>query len=211
MEAEPKQLGSTSLTSIAYNPFMFQIDRIEAHGQLSVEEKEDQFRLKKEQRTILEISKEGYWLPISIKRRFGGLLGNRNDIQLNSNNPDVVVCYEKEGPCRREFTRDIKRIRIRPSFDLDLKDLAKAAGVLDQEVRATLLNFDFEGTIDGQPFTVMGRIIYDNTAEAKSAFWEEIRSKQRVSNMLRRIGKPVAILMILVVPFIWLGMKKSQR
>ena len=142
MQAAPKQLASTSLNSKAYNPYKIKIDAIEPHGQLSVDKKEDKLLLKKEAKTILEIPKQGsYSVTIHRKGRFGGLLDSRNDIELESDHPEVRLCYNTGGLCQLELTRDIDRIDVRPRDQLALKDQARAAGVLDQKVAATLSSF----------------------------------------------------------------------
>ncbi len=117
--------------------------------------------------------------------------------------------YQRE--CQTEVTTNQAIIDVTPQNNLE--ELAKSAGVLNQEVAATLFSFDLDGKIDGQQFSMNGRGVYDNTEQSKLAFDPNYRSRarnQKINSAIRKLF-PLAIAIILVVPFIWLGMKKSQR
>ncbi len=214
MGAPPKQLGSTSSNGYGYNPFKIRIVSLEARGQLNVEEQEEQFLLNKENELILLITKtnEAPGSSIEFRNHTGAT------IELRSNNPDVLLCGRDVVP--RKIHHCTTEITSPPPFNnliiirgQNLEDLAKAAGVLDKEVAQSLLSFDLDGKIDGQQFSAEGEVIYDNTEQSKLAFDPNYRSRarnQKIDSAIRKLF-PLAIAIILVVPFIWLGMKKSQR
>ena len=185
-EAEPKQLGATSFNGVPYSPFQIRIDSLEAHGQLIVEEKEDLFLLSKEDGLILVIPKEVSGrtrLQIRHREEYGGPYAVQNTIELKSNNPDVLLCafikklHEYHRECLTEVTTNQAIIEVTPQKNLE--ELAKSAGVLSQEVAATLFSFDLDGKIDGQRFLMKGRGVYDNTEQSKLAFYEKARDRVR--------------------------------
>jgi hypothetical protein len=54
---------------------------------------------------------------------------------------------------------------------LDIRGLQAAAGLTDQAVNVTLLDFSLSGTIDGDAFSMQGRIVYDNTEASGAAYY----------------------------------------
>lgn len=209
MRAEPKQLGSTSSSGPVYSPFHIRIDSVEARGQLNVEEKEELFLLNKGDDLVLVIPKVAFdRLRFRPREKGGGPYDySQYTVELKSNNPDVLLRggEKRHSECETAVTTTVMRIDIKPQ---GLKDLATTAGVLDKkDVAATLLSFDLDGKIDGHQFSVEGRAIYDITEKSQMEFWESQNKGVWKIWMLLSL----AVVVILVVPFIWFGIKKSQR
>ncbi len=199
-EAGPNQLGSISLSGRSYSPFHIRIDRVEVRDQLHVEEKEELFLLSIEDELILVIPKTTVSRPpyIDIRNDSGAT------IEIHSDSPHVLLCGAYRAACKTEISTTDEFFRVQVP---ELKDLAKAAGVLNQKVAATLLSFALDGKIDGQEFLVEGRVTYDNTEQSQKEFWESQNKGVWKIWMLLSL----AVVVILVVPFIWFGIKKSQR
>ncbi len=107
-----------------------------------------------------------------------------------------------------------------------LRDVAKSASVFDQAVAVTILCLELDGKIDNQPFTIMGRVIYDNTEPSRLAYDEKIRaeledlerawSQNRAwarSQTLKRVTLFAFAIAIILVPIIWLvfRLRRSKR
>ena len=200
-------------TASSYYPFKITIDSLEARGQLNVEEKEELFFLNIVNELILVIPKEVSEPSLKFRHReekSPGASTIQNTIELNSNNPDILLCYFINPPyeeeCKTEITTNRPLIRVWPQ---NLAKIASSAGVINQEVAVTVLSFELDGKIDGHQFLVEGRVIYDNTEQSQLEFFEKAKG-----SILKRVpGKivPLAFAILLIVPFVWMGMKQSQR
>ncbi len=42
----------------------------------------------------------------------------------------------------------------------------------NKDVAEVIMSFEFDGKIDGEPFSVKGNVIYDNAEVSKAAFYE---------------------------------------
>lgn len=227
---------------LPYSPFKISIDSIEARGELNVEEKEELFLLNKGNELILEIPKfEEFGL------RGFTIVGNQDRvtdqtlplherlvidhvIQLKTDNPDVWLCRSvivnentSRNECRTEITTNLPTIGVRPQ---KLRDVVKSAGVFNQGVADTILRLELDGKIDDQHFSIMGRVIYDDTEQSRLAYDEKIRpeledlerarsqNRDRVrSNALKGVTLFAFAIAIILVPIIWLvsRLRRSKR
>ena len=212
-----------------YTPFKIFVDSVEARGQLSVEDNEELFFLYKGNELILEIQKYE-----EVGTRGFKIFGNHDrvldetlpidermvidhSIQLSSNNPDVWIRGRENRRIsnkreRTELTTTTPQIHVHP---LGLRGVAISAGVFDQAVAVTILRLELDGKIDDQPFSIMGRVIYDNTEQSRLAYDKKIqalleaaaisRAELRSKQLNRQIREllPFAIAIIMVVPIIW--------
>ncbi len=207
-------------TASSYYPFKIRIDSLEARGQLNVEEKEELFFLNIVNELILVIPKEVSEPNLKIRHReekSPGASTIQNTIELNSNNPDILLCYfinpPYEDECKTEITTNRPLIRVWPQ---NLARIASSAGVLNQEVAVTVLSFELDGKIDDQQFLVKGRVIFDITEQSRLAFEEKVRSQTKGNGRGQAIGKllPLAIAIVFImitVPIIWLVLRFKRR
>ncbi len=228
---------------LPYSPFKISIDSIEARGELNVEEKEELFLLNKGNELILEIPKFE-----EVGLRGFTIVGNRDGvfdqtlplherlvidhvIQFKTDNPDVWLCRSiivnentSTWECKTEITTNLPPIGVRPQ---KLRDVAKSAGVINKDVADTILLLELDGKIDDQHFSIMGRVIYDDTEQSKLAYEEKIRpelledlerarSQNRAwarSQTLKGVTLFAFAIAIILVPIIWLVFRfnRSKR
>ena len=222
-----------------YTPFKISVDSVEAGGQLSVADNEELFFLFKGNELILEIQK---YEEVGI--RGFKIFGNHDRvldetlpidermvidhiIQLSSNNPEVWIRGRENRRItnkreRTELTTTTPQIHVHP---LGLRDVAISAGVFGQAVAVTIIRLELDGKIDDQPFSIMGRVIYDNTEQSRLAYDEKIqalleaaainRAEIRSQQLNRQLKEllPFAVAAILIVATIWLvfRLKRSKR
>ena len=193
----------------AYTPFKISIDSIEARGQLNVEDKEELFLLNKGNELILEIPKfeefgfRGFTIVGNQDRVFDQTLPLHERlvidhiIQLKTDNPDVWLCHvidldinNASSKCETEITTNLPIIDVRPQ---KLRDVAKSAGVINKDVADTILLLELDGKIDDQHFSIMGRVIYDNTEQSRLAYDEKIQAQVEAASIRRAQNSPWGI------------------
>ena len=207
---------SSPVSEIGYYPFKISVDSLEASGQLTSREREELFFLRKGNELIFGIPKEVSEPRLKF-RNFSPTI--QNTIELKSNNPDILLCYfintPYEDECKMDITTNRTLISIWPQ---NLRGLAYSAGVLDQAVAGTILRYELAGKIDDQPFSIMGRLIYDNTEQSRLAYDEKIQAQREAyghqtrGNQALRGGIFFALALVLVAT-IWLvfRLKRSRR
>ncbi len=216
-----------------YSPFKISIDSIEARGELNVEEKKEHFLLNKGSELILlipkyeEFGERGFEIVgdpdrvINTTLPDDEILAIDHVIQLSSNNPDVSIRGWENRRIKNptELTTPNPRIEVRP---LGLRDVAISAGVLDQGVAVTIICLELDGKIDDQPFSIIGRVVYDDTEKSRLAVDQkfhvemEAGAKRRAqirSQQLNYLILPFAIAIILLGSIIWLvfRLRRSKR
>ena len=150
--------------SIVYSPFRTSIDNVEVFDALALDTKDEySFFIMNGNENIITIAKNGKFIKFNLDEE------SENNITLNieSNNPNVLVCNRNE--CGMKVTSDESRINIQYN---NLKNITKTMGVYQNDIKIDILNFTLNGNIDDQNFSLHGNVLYDNSAESWKAFQE---------------------------------------
>ena len=154
------------------------IDGVEVLGELDLEQETDQYG------TRFLLRKEEFVLVIpNFTLSARGLsiiadLGYSHTLILSSDNPNVLVCQNirsyLDNETTSEYVRlcdasvevagsidDIRTLRTVDVMPHEVSELADSMGLSGKRVKATILKFALEGSMDGEAFLMDGAVLYD--------------------------------------------------
>jgi len=202
---------SKAISFLPYTPFKITIEKVEGSSSLlRVERNEESLLLSKDGKLILvipqysEFGDEG--ITFRHRERSYGAEEVPNIIELESESSDIHLCHfinpyqeNQEYKCEQKIKTNIAEIDVKYSGNFE--QLAETAGVAGKDVKTALLEFILNGKIDGEPFTVEGRIVYDNTEESRAQYRERIRDAteawERMNRIEGAISSPLNLVLVI--------------